>query len=198
MKQRAKQFNGSRIAGCTRAILIVALLSGGMPWQIDGGTPRHVDKAEAMYLKKMLSFMEWPSGAGVSDEPFRVCVAPDYRIVFPLSEELRGIKVKRRKIYVQMIRKEESSRNCQVLFIGSPEPKLRAKLLESAKGAQMLTVGDDAGFLDAGGILEFAYARNTVQFAVNLAAAKRAGLKIDARLLALAQRVLTEKEATGI
>jgi len=32
------------------------------------------------------------------------------------------------------------------------------KLLESAKGAQVLTVGDDAGFLEAGGILEFAYA----------------------------------------
>jgi len=62
----------------------------------------------------------------------------------------------------------------------------------------MLTVGDDAGFLEAGGILEFAYAGNTIQFAVNLAAAKRAGLKIDARLLALAQRVLTEKESTGI
>jgi uncharacterized protein DUF4154 len=92
-----------------------------------------------------------------------------------------------------MVSKDGSLKNCQLLFIGSPEPKMRAILLESVKGAQMLTVGDDAGFLEAGGILEFAVVGNTIQFAVNLPAAKRAGLKIDSRLLAIAQRVLTEK-----
>jgi len=198
VKQRARQFNEPGIARWTRPILVLALMGGLIPWQTDCRTPSDVDRAEALYLKRILSFVEWPSGAGVSDEPFRVCVAADYKIAFPLSEELRGIKVKGRKIDIQMVRKEDSLKNCQVLFIGSPEPRLRAKLLESAKGAQVLTVGDDAGFLEAGGILEFAYAGNTIQFAVNLAAAKRAGLKIDARLLALAQRVLTEKESTGI
>jgi hypothetical protein len=62
----------------------------------------------------------------------------------------------------------------------------------------MLTVGDDPGFLEAGGILEFTATGNTMQFAVNLPAAKRAGLKIDARLLSLARRVLTEYGTTGI
>ena len=198
VRPRARQSNGSRIARCIRAILVLTLISGLLPWQSECRTPSDADRAEALYLKKILSFVEWPSGAGVSGEPFRVCVAADFRIVFPLSEELRGIQVKGRKTNVQMIRKEESLKNCQVLFIGSPEPKLRAKLLESVKGTQMLTVGDDAGFLEAGGILEFIYAGNTIQFGVNLPAAKRAGLKIDARVLALAQRVLTEKEATGI
>ena len=198
MRQKAKQSGGSRIARCGQAILVVALLSGVTPRRAVCGTPSEADRAEARYLKKMLSFVEWPSNPGTPDEPFRVCVAPDYRIIFPLSEELRGITVKGRTIDVQMIRKEDNLKNCRVLFIGSPEPKLRAKLLESVKGTQMLTVGDDAGFLEAGGILEFAYAGNTIQFSVNLPAAKRAGLKIDSRLLAIAQRVLTEKEATGI
>jgi hypothetical protein len=62
----------------------------------------------------------------------------------------------------------------------------------------VLTVGDDEGFLEAGGILELIRTGNTLQFAVNLPAAKNAGLKFDARLLSLAQRVLTEKEAAGI
>jgi len=198
VRLKATQSNGSRIARSTRTILVLAVISGLIPRQTDCRTPSDADRAEALYLKKILRFVEWPSGAGISGEPFRVCVAADYRIVFPLSEELRGIKLKGRKIDVQMIQKEESLRNCQVLFIGSPEPNLRARLLESVKGTQMLTVGDDAGFLEAGGILEFIYAGNTIQFAVNLRAARNAGLKIDARVLALAQRVLTEKEATGI
>jgi hypothetical protein len=198
VRQETTKSTRSRSARCARALLALALLSGSIPRHSHGGTPTDAERAEATYLKKMLSFVEWPSSPGTPNEPFRVCVAPDYRIAFPLSEELRGITVKGRKIDVQMIRKEDSVKNCHVLFIGSPEPKLRARLLESAKGAQMLTVGDGAGFLEAGGILEFASAGNTIQFAVNLVAAKRAGLKIDSRLLAIAQRVLTEKEATGI
>jgi hypothetical protein len=69
-------------------MLVLALIRGLIPWQTDCRMPSDVDRAEALYLKKILSFVEWPSGAGVSDEPFRVCVAADYKIAFPLSEEL--------------------------------------------------------------------------------------------------------------
>jgi hypothetical protein len=186
------------MVGRGRAVLLLALLGGLIPCRLDAQANSGADRAEAMYLKKMLSFVQWPSSPGVPDEAFRVCVAGGYRNSFVFAEEMRGTKVEGRRIEVRSIRKEESLKNCQVLFIGSPEPKLRAKLLESVKGAQILTVGDDAGFLEAGGILELSYAGNTNQFTVNLRAARNAGLKIDARLLALAQRVLTEKEATGI
>jgi hypothetical protein len=198
VRPEATQASESRVERCGCALLILALLMGLIPVRVDCRPTSDADRAEATYLKKFLSFVDWPSGPETPDEPFRVCVAPDYRITFPLSVELRGFKVKGRKIDVLMVRKEESLKNCQVLFIGSAEPKLRARLLESVKGTQMLTVGDDAGFLEAGGILEFAFTGNTIQFAVNLPAAKRAGLKIDSRLLALAQRVLTEKETAGI
>ena len=198
VRPTATQSSGSGVERWGRAILMLALLHRLIIVRADCRPTSEADRAEAVYLKKILSFVEWPSGPGIPDESFRVCVAPNYRITFPLSEELRGLKVKGRKIDVRMVRKEDSLKNCQVLFIGSAEPKLRAKLLEAVKETQMLTVGDDAGFLEAGGILEFASVGGTIQFAINLAAAKHAGLKIDSRLLALAQRVMTEKEAAGI
>ncbi len=193
----AAQSTKWRVECCRRAILVPALLFGLIAGPADGRPTLDADRAEAKYLRKVLSFVEWPTGPGNPDESFRVCVAPEYRITFPLSEELRGLKVNGRKVDVQMVHKDDNLKNCQLLFIGSGEPKLRAKLLESVKGAQMLTVGDDAGFLEAGGVLEFVVAGNTIQFAVNHPAAKRAGLKIDSRLLAIAQRVLTEKTAAG-
>jgi len=185
------------MACCGPAVLLLALLGGLIPGRLDAQSNSAADRAEVIYLKKMLSFVQWPASPGISDETFRVCVAGGYRNSFVFAEEMRGTKVEGRKIEVRSIGKEESLMNCQVLFINSPEPKLRAKLLESVKGTQTLTVGDDAGFLEAGGILEFSYTRNTIQFTVNLRAAKNAGLKIDARLLALAHRVLTEKGAAG-
>jgi YfiR/HmsC-like len=198
VSQAARQSGGTIFGRWGRTILVLALLSGVRSPRTDCQAVANAERAEAAYLKKILSFVEWPSTPGTPDEPFRVCVAPDYKIAFPLSEELRGITMKGRKIDVRMVRNEQDARNCQLLFIGSPEPKLRARLLESVKGTQMLTVGDDAGFLEAGGILEFAISGSAFQFSVNLPAAKRAGLKIDSRLLAIAQRVLTEKGATGI
>lgn len=197
MNRDQTQYCESWIGRYRRALFTLVLVSGFIPWQCEGGMPTDVDGTEARYLKKMLSFVEWPSAPESPMDNFRVCVAEDYRITFPLSEELRGITISGRKINVQMISTTESPRNCRVLFIGSPEPKLRAKLLESVKGTQVLTVGDDAGFLEAGGILEFVQTENRIQFAVNLHAAKRAGLKIDSRLLALAQRVLPDKEVAG-
>ena len=197
MTRTAKQSGGLKLPRFAWAMLALGLTTGMIPWRTDCRATSDADRAEAVYLKKILSFVEWPSGPGIPDTPFRVCVAADYQIAVPLSEELRGINVNGRTVDVETVRKEEGLKNCQLLFIGSPEPRLRARLLESVKGAQMLTVGDDPGFVEAGGILEFTLVGNTMQFAVNLTAAKRAGLKIGARLLSLAQRVLTEKGTTG-
>jgi hypothetical protein len=193
----AAQSTNWGVESCRRAILAPALLLVFLAGVADGRPTSEADRAEAKYLKKILSFVEWSSAPGNPGESFRVCVAPDYRLTFPISEELRDLKVNGRTVAVRMVGKQDSLKNCQLLFIGSPEPKMRAKFLDSVKGTQILTVGDDAGFLEAGGILEFAVVGNTIQFAVNLPAAKRAGLKIDSRLLALAQRVLQEKQAAG-
>jgi len=197
VKRGAVQFIKWRVESHRRAILVPTLLLAFLAGSADGRPTSEADRAEAKYLRKVLSFVEWSFAPANPGESFRVCVAPDYRLTFPISEELRDLKVNGRTVAVRMVGKQDSLKNCQLLFIGSPEPKMRAKFLESVKGTQILTVGDDAGFLEAGGILEFAVVGNAIQFAVNLPAAKRAGLKIDSRLLAIAQRVLTEKGVAG-
>jgi hypothetical protein len=58
--------------------------------------------------------------------------------------------------------------------------------------APVLTVGETAGFLDAGGIIDFLLEDNKLRFEVNLDTAESADLKIGSRLLVLAQRVVGE------
>src|ERR1700676_858268 len=88
--RRAKQAGGSKLARCAQAMLALWLITGIIPGQIDSRPASDADRAEAIYLKKFLSFVQWPSGPGTPDTPFRVCVAADYQIAFPLTEELRG------------------------------------------------------------------------------------------------------------
>jgi hypothetical protein len=86
-------------------MLALGLITGMIPWQSDCRPTSDVDRAEAIYLKKILSFVEWPSGPVIPDAPFRVCVAADYQIAFPLTVELRGIKGNGTKTDVQIVRK---------------------------------------------------------------------------------------------
>jgi hypothetical protein len=66
-------------------------------------------------------------------------------------------------------------------------------LLGDLHNAPVLTVGETAGFLDAGGMVCFLLEENRVRFAINLDAAEAARLKIGSRLLVLAQSVVGER-----
>jgi YfiR/HmsC-like len=194
----AKQGGGPGYARGSRCVLVLALLQGIFSGGLDCQTSSLLVRAEAAYLRKILVFVQWPPRQGTPDEVFRICAAGKNGFSFELAKELRTSTVGAQKIEVRMVQKDQGQMNCQVLFVSEADTKQRAKILESVKGTHVLTVGDDEGFLEAGGILELIRTGNTLQFAVNLPAAKNAGLKFDARLLSLAQRVLTEKEAAGI
>ena len=153
---------------------------------------------KAIYLKKMLSFVQWPKGAFTAkDGAFRFCVSGDHSLVFPLTEELRSTTIDDRKVEVRWVQKEQDFRGCQALFVGASEEKRLAKILESVRGANVLSVGEADGFLNAGGIVQLSYEQDIVRFQINLAAARNAGLKMDARMLGVAKRVVKGNGAPG-
>jgi hypothetical protein len=170
--------------------------SAGAPGSQDSP---ELGRVEAIYLGKILQFVQWPAEQGIQNETFRVCVAGRNSMSFPLAQELRASLVAGRRVEVRMIAKDQGLRECQVLFVGTTNTKRRSGILDSVKGIPILTVGDDQEFLEAGGILRLNNDKNQMQFEVNLQGARSAGLKIDARLLAMAHRVMAEhKEVAGI
>jgi hypothetical protein len=81
---------------------------------------------------------------------------------------------------------------CQIVFLGRAQIKRIPTLVSTLHQAPVLTVGETAGFLDAGGMIDFLLEDNKVRFEVNLEAAELADLKIGSRLLVLAERVVGE------
>lgn len=180
------------------AAFSLLLCSAVFPAKLQCQTTSDTSRVEAIYLRKILEFVEWPSSASFANGNFHVCVAGRYGLSFTLAQEMRTTLVAGRKIEVQIIHKEQDLKSCQVLFVNTPDTKQRARFLQAAKGAQILTVGDDTDFLEAGGILKFCNHGDRVQFEVDLPAARTAGLKFDGRLLSMAHRVFTEYGASGI
>ena len=146
---------------------------------------------KARFLANSSNFVEWPADAFLSDHtPLVLGVYGDYRFGTELADMLRRISVRGHPIELRWVRKEENLRWCHVLFVSRSEEKNYAKVLDALSGASVLTVGETASFLDAGGAVILAVAGDDLHFEVNLAATDRARLKVSSHLLALAQRVV--------
>jgi hypothetical protein len=93
---------------------------------------------------------------------------------------------------VRHLQTTDDMQDCQILFFGQALGKRIPVLLGNLHNAPVLTVGESAGFLAAGGMICFVLDQNKVRFGINLDAAEAAKLRIGSRLLLLAETVIGE------
>lgn len=77
-----------------------------------------------------------------------------------------------------------------VVFLSSSLDKEMPKAIKSLEGKPVLTIGDTAKFVDAGGMIGLVLADKKVKFEVNNGAAKKAALSISSKLLKMALRTI--------
>ncbi|MDH7600424.1 MAG: YfiR family protein [Sedimentisphaerales bacterium] len=87
-------------------------------------------------------------------------------------------------------------RACNIVFVSSSERPRLAGILEAVRTEPILTIGDHAGFLEAGVIINLGVEGNKVFFEINLDAAARANINLRSQLLRLAKRLVKE-DKTG-
>jgi len=159
-------------------------------------------KLKAIYLRKIPNFVEWPELVGAkvmsTNDPIHLCVIGNYAFGSVLAQEAGRAGTNGKKMDVRWVQKETQFKGCQVIFVSRSEEKRYRKIVEISKGFHALTVGETEGFLEVGGIISLNFKDGTLQFEANLEAARAAQLKLDARWLAMAKRVVREKEQAGI
>jgi hypothetical protein len=173
---------------------IAAVLIGGMilmqPCGARGGpvTGREYD-VKIGFIYNFAKFVTWPKAALDKDPHVLVLcyVADDPSI--KAFYKLDGKVVKGRKIKVVAFADSSSLENCHILFFATQNKEYIQQILEQAKGHSILTVGEVEGFTQWGGIINFFEELNRLRFKVNLAAARREGLKMSSQLLVSAQIV---------
>jgi hypothetical protein len=146
----------------------------------------------------MLSFVQFSENPATgNNSPFQICIAGGYGLGFALSIEMRGVTIGKRQTEVRWVKKEQELRGCQLVFIKTSSNRGWKALLEAAKSKGLLTIGDGEGFLAAGGAVQLGWRGDAMQFEVDLGAAQAAGVRIDARLLAMAKRVVKVERISG-
>jgi len=190
------QITGSRGAGRRRrpccalgkALLVLVALLVALPGlSVAAGNSEY--QVKAAFLYNFMKFVEWPgdslNAAGtitlgiLGKDPFGEAI-----------EEVRGKTAKGRRIAVVHLRTPEEARECDLLFVSASEKGRLAQILKTVQNYRVLTVADQDGFCQAGGMINLVSVKNRVGFEVNVAAATRARLRISSQLLKLAKQVL--------
>jgi hypothetical protein len=122
----------------------------------------------------------------------------DRKVIIRKFEGLREYKARDKDKYMEEYEAKygKALRKCEVLFIYSTQECYCEEIVGIVKDSSVLTVGETKDFAAKGGVIGFVVEKKKVRFEINLAAAKRAKLKISSKLLRLAKRVIEEKKTT--
>ncbi len=167
---------------------VSAVLCASTAFVVASGAPV-VDeyRLKAAIVLRAPQFVEWPSAALAHRPTVDVCVLAPNPFGTALQELVAGERLGSRKLVVRQVSREEAT-GCHVLFVPAAAPG-RALLLRRLKGSPILTMSDAADFIADGGVMQLHVAEQRVRFDINAGAAERAGLKLSAQLLRLAQTV---------
>src|SRR5262245_52752708 len=177
-------------------LLAVGVLSAGQ----GAGSAQEVSvidreyEIKAVYLWHFARYVEWPESKK-NEKEFVIGVLGKDPLEPYLSRIAASKTVGEKKIVIRRFDSVEDYKPCQILFIASAPAKGRNEtaaerlkaVLAKTKGSPVLIVTDTPGLARKGAAISFLVDRqeNRIKLEINPEAAKRAGLKVSSRLLAL-------------
>jgi hypothetical protein len=146
---------------------------------------------KAAYLYNFSRYVQWPAEAfPTSDTPLVIGVLGTNPFGDTLDEIARTKKVDGRSIVAKRFASMAAYTPCHVLFVpSSTSPEEQAAAIRKTYGIPVLVVGENPGFAEQGGAVNFFIEENKVRFEINVDVAKRQKLKISSKLLSLAKIV---------
>jgi hypothetical protein len=145
-------------------------------------------QVKAAFLYNFAKFVEWPNSPD-AESPLILGVIGDEKSATDLMT-INGRLIKKHPVQVVRFPHTRRLPKCHILFI-LPSESMESLRLKNLRDSGVLTVCDERkDFARTGAIINFIKTQEgKIRFEVNIDAAKRAGLKIQSPLLALAHIV---------
>ena len=149
----------------------------------------HSESAQkAAFVLRFAGYVEWPPEAEPTSA-FHIAVLGDPVLAADLEALGNGRKIKKWPVRVSRAASVSQAKDAQVLVVGAAHRGELQTLLRPIAGNPVLVVTSQAGALSAGSVINFLPDQDRLRFEVSLAAARRAGLRIDSELLSVAVQV---------
>jgi len=188
---------GHCVPPCFRlaAALVATVLLALCPISVTMGAGVEA-KVKSAYLYNLLRRTTWPESMFKNDEsPYRVVVLGRDNLEGLLEKIAQMKKVNKRSIKLERIKSMADynpQEPCHMLYVPGYDlsPEQQKAILKKTAGTPCLVIGDAPGFAQAGATANFADREDgTIGIELNVARARRHGLKFDRQLVEVAQTV---------
>lgn len=188
------------VTSFVRCTLVLAVFA------VSGATARvHAQDVTEVTLKSaflfnFVKFAEWPTDALPQSPTLSACVVGDRAVGDAFARSAKGRPLEGRTILVSILEQSAALPMCQVLYLSGLDRERVTAIIAGLRETPVLTVSDLEGFAAMGGIVEVLVETGKMKFRINPKSAKRAGVQISSRLLALADLVeesVTHPAANG-
>ena len=162
-------------------------------WASVAATPPRVPDATEVDVKsallyKITKFVTWPDTAfDEPEDPIVVGVLGEDPFGTKLDKAFKGRKASGRGFELRRFPDLASLEDCHVLFVSPGSAGDLSDVLREVEAEPTLLVGDSKRFAHSGGIVNFYKRGASVRLEINVDSAKRADLRISAKLLDLAR-----------
>src|SRR5437899_8282008 len=179
------------LRACALSIGVAAGVAGPRPAQADTQADEY--RVKAAFLYKFGSYIEWPSGSFArADTPVGIGVMGADALADELVQIVAGRNVNGRPVLVRKLRPGGPIAGLHVLFIGRADSGRLPEILAAARGRALLTVTESEGGLELGSMINFVVVEDKVRFDVAPPPPESGNLKISARLLGVARKVVSK------
>lgn len=175
------------------AIALTGFVAGPRAQTSSSGASERSVKAAFLY--KFTEYVDWPATPATRDAPFTIGVLGSGAFADELLRMTEDRSVGRRFIRVRRLTPNDAVDDLQVLFIAADQRGSLSELLSPVRGRPILTVTESEGALADGSIINFTVMGDRVRFEVSLDAAQASQLKLNSRLLAVAQNIHQSPQA---
>ena len=179
------------LRACALSIGVAAGIASPRPAQADTQADEY--RVKAAFLYKFGSYIEWPSGSFArADSPVTIGVMGADTLADELTQIVVGRNVNGRPVRVRKLRPGDPIAGLHVLFVGRADSGRLAEILAAAKGRALLTVTESEEALELGSMINFVVVDDKVRFDVAPPPADSGNLRISARLLGVARKVVSK------
>ena len=148
----------------------------------------HEVKADMLY--NIAKFIRWPEHCfDQTHGQLVITIIGEDPLAEALAATLSTRSINGHPVFVRVVRRVQDVAGSQIVYIAASEAGRMREVLRAMEGSPALTVADSTGFVAVGGMVDFANENERVRFEINQTRAERAGLRISAKLLALARVV---------
>lgn len=177
--------------GVVIVVLAFMVLPNGTDSVLGQAKANREYQVKADFLYHFGQFVAWPEGAfPEANSPLVYCTVGEDPFQGALEASFKGKTIGTHSLQVKHFKEINEVQGCHVVFLGKLLKRSIPEELASLKGAPVLTVGETNQFVDDDGMIGFRLEGSKVRFEINLESAEKAHLKISAKLLAVAKRVI--------